>query len=123
MDARPSVRSNALWQGSCSTDWPNGAQPWSNLGNLAHLGAISADLAQLWSNLADLRIPVLIIHGTADKMVPIANSARLVAAMPSARLVRIEGAFYTTIELLRLDSTTHAMRTTHHLCRRGALPA
>ena len=52
-------------------------------------GAISADLAQLWSNLADLRIPVLIIHGAKDKLVPLSNSRRLAASMPTASLLEL----------------------------------
>ena len=46
--------------------------------NLAKLGAVSA--------------PVLLLHGTADSMIPDAHSRRLAAAAPRAKLVLVPGA-------------------------------
>ena len=43
-------------------------------------------------DMAAFTVPTLIIHGTADKTVPIDNSARVAARMiPGARLVEYEG--------------------------------
>lgn len=36
------------------------------------------------------RIPVLIVHGTADRLVPLVNSCRLARLLPGARLVQFE---------------------------------
>jgi pimeloyl-ACP methyl ester carboxylesterase len=45
-----------------------------------------------WDRLGDLRCPVLVLHGTEDRVVPVANARRLAAAIPGARLVLLEGA-------------------------------
>jgi fermentation-respiration switch protein FrsA (DUF1100 family) len=42
--------------------------------------------------LKKVSIPILIIHGTADEAVPIANSEKIVSMLPHAKLVPIEGA-------------------------------
>jgi pimeloyl-ACP methyl ester carboxylesterase len=42
--------------------------------------------------LAGIRIPTLVIQGTRDVITPPSNAEALVAAMPTARLVKIEGA-------------------------------
>jgi len=41
--------------------------------------------------LGELRPPLLVIHGTADPIFPVEHGAALAAAVPGARLVRIEG--------------------------------
>lgn len=41
---------------------------------------------------AQIRVPTLIVHGTADAIVPIAASRELVERLPDATLVEIEGA-------------------------------
>jgi len=41
--------------------------------------------------LADLRLPVLLVHGSADAQVPPDHAARLHAARPDARLLLVEG--------------------------------
>lgn len=37
-------------------------------------------------------VPVLIVHGTADRLVPVANATVLHEALPHARLAVVEGA-------------------------------
>lgn len=40
---------------------------------------------------ADLRVPLLVIHGSADPLFLLAHGEAVVAAVPNARLERIEG--------------------------------
>jgi pimeloyl-ACP methyl ester carboxylesterase len=42
--------------------------------------------------IKEIRIPVLIIHGTADRVVPIENSRELAEQVENSRLVEVEGA-------------------------------
>ena len=42
--------------------------------------------------LGALRVPTLVLHGTADRMVPFANAERLVAVIPGAQLHSFDGA-------------------------------
>ena len=48
--------------------------------------------------LGDVRAPTLVVHGDADRMVPIDNGRRLAEAIPDARLLALPGAghLYTT---------------------------
>jgi fermentation-respiration switch protein FrsA (DUF1100 family) len=48
--------------------------------------------------LAKVRVPLLILHGTADEVIPFAHGERLAAAAPEAVFIRIEGASH--MELL-----------------------
>ncbi|MDX8479309.1 alpha/beta hydrolase [Mesorhizobium sp. VK24D] len=41
--------------------------------------------------ITDLTVPLLVIHGTADPIFPVEHGEALAAAVPGARLVRIEG--------------------------------
>ena len=43
----------------------------------------------LWEALQALGLPVLIIHGAKDKLVPLSNSRRLAASMPTASLLEL----------------------------------
>jgi 2-hydroxy-6-oxonona-2,4-dienedioate hydrolase len=43
-------------------------------------------------SLERLRVPTLIVHGTADRAVPFANAARAAQRIPAARLVPVAGA-------------------------------
>jgi 3-oxoadipate enol-lactonase len=45
-----------------------------------------------WDRLAEVACPVLILHGTEDRLVPVENARRLAAAILGARLVLLEGA-------------------------------
>ncbi|TIL79478.1 MAG: alpha/beta hydrolase, partial [Mesorhizobium sp.] len=42
-------------------------------------------------SLHDLKVPLLVIHGTADPIFPVEHGAALAEAVAGARLVRIEG--------------------------------
>ena len=56
-------------------------------------GASSAPLRDdesLWRELAMARLPVLIVHGRRDRVIPTWNSRRLAASMPSAHLVELD---------------------------------
>lgn len=46
----------------------------------------------VWSHIGKFSMPVCIIHGTADMIVPISNSEKAVGLYPSATLNKIEGA-------------------------------
>ena len=45
-----------------------------------------------WDRIRSLGCPVLVLHGTEDRVIPVENGKRLAAAIPGARLVLIEGA-------------------------------
>lgn len=48
-----------------------------------------------WDSLAAaprLALPALVLHGTADRVIPVAHGRRLAAAIPGARFVAVEGA-------------------------------
>lgn len=56
-----------------------------------------AQLAAAWGHDATNRLgrvvaPTLVLHGSEDRMVPVANGRRLAAAIPAARLEVLEGA-------------------------------
>ena len=46
---------------------------------------------KLRGRMADLRVPLLVIHGTAEPLVPIEHGEALARAVPGAKLVRLEG--------------------------------
>lgn len=58
-------------------------------------------------DLAGVRVPLLAIHGTADRVVPVSHLDRVEAALPTARL-------------LRLDDAEHVCLVTHLEAVRGA---
>jgi pimeloyl-ACP methyl ester carboxylesterase len=77
------------------------AEMLQNAVNIAMLGSLRATLecAQSFAmtdfrgDMAAFRVPTLIIHGTADKTVPIDSSARMAAQMiPGAKFLEYEGA-------------------------------
>jgi pimeloyl-ACP methyl ester carboxylesterase len=45
-----------------------------------------------WDRLPDLKVPTLVIHGTADQVVPYEMGKALAARIPGARLLTVEGA-------------------------------
>jgi 3-oxoadipate enol-lactonase len=45
-----------------------------------------------WERLADIPVPTLVLHGTDDRLVSVANARRMAAAIPRAELVLLEGA-------------------------------
>ena len=60
-------------------------------GTAAAMAAAAAAAAEppLWEALQALQLPVLIIHGAKDKLVPLSNSRRLAASMPTASLLEL----------------------------------
>ena len=65
-------------------------------GYRAQLAAASAH--DTTSSLASLVVPSLVLHGSADRIVPVANGRRLAQLLPGARLQELDGAghLYTT---------------------------
>ena len=57
-------------------------------GSAAAEAAAEAE-APLWESLRRLRLPILIIHGERDLLVPLSNSRRLARAMPTASLLEL----------------------------------
>jgi pimeloyl-[acyl-carrier protein] methyl ester esterase len=50
-------------------------------------------------NLGAIHCPTLVIHGTADQVIPVSNGRALAAKIPGARLVLVDGAGHAvTIE-------------------------
>jgi pimeloyl-ACP methyl ester carboxylesterase len=45
-----------------------------------------------WTRLGEVRRPVLVLHGTADRVIPAENGRSLARAIPGARLVLLDGA-------------------------------
>jgi pimeloyl-ACP methyl ester carboxylesterase len=66
-------------------------RPTSADGYSAQLRAVMAHGGTL-PRLRDLAVPTLIIHGTADRLVPPANADLLSGAIPGAEQVMLDGA-------------------------------
>lgn len=60
--------------------------------------------------LGEVRQPVLVVHGTADPVVPFSHAQRMMAAIPHARLCRIEGgehaALFTHLDQVRAAASS-----------------
>jgi pimeloyl-ACP methyl ester carboxylesterase len=78
-----------LWPCSDSSNnrWPSKGDEWP-FGASAR-APMEADDA-LWRQLSKLGIPILIVHGRQDRVIPPLNSRRLAACMPSANLLVLE---------------------------------
>lgn len=59
-------------------------------GFVRQLQAIAAAPSRV-PRLGSLRVPVLVVHGDADILVPVENGRRVAAAIPGARLLEIDG--------------------------------
>lgn len=75
-------------------------RPVNRLGYAAQLGAVGR-YRGAGRRLRDWTGPTLIVHGTADQVVPVANAERLAALVPHAQLRLIEGAGH----ILMTDAT------------------
>ena len=61
----------------------------------AHAGRRQWEAMQGWSSferLGQIRCPTLVLHGTEDRLVPVANARLLADRIPNAELVLLEGA-------------------------------
>ena len=79
----------------------------TNDGYFAHLGAIRS-WAGTHDRLAGLKMPVLVIHGETDQLVPPENGRIVAAAIPGSTLVMIPHAshiFFTD----QFEASTHAL--------------
>ncbi len=47
--------------------------------------------------LGEIRVPAVVVHGTADPMFPVEHGRALAAAIPGARLVEVEGFGHATL--------------------------
>lgn len=52
---------------------------------------VNARPARYWAAMASIRVPVLLIHGTADRLVPVASARRVARRFPSWRYVELPG--------------------------------
>lgn len=68
--------------------------------NHAMLGGDPAEMQPLLDRLGEIQVPVLIVHGTHDLVLPYAHALRSAKLMPHARLLTLEGAGH---ELNRQD--------------------
>ena len=53
--------------------------------------AVLASRGRRFARLDEIRVPVLVIHGTDDTLLPLAHGRDIAARIPGARLVEIEG--------------------------------
>lgn len=58
--------------------------------------------------IPQIQAPILLLHGTSDKLIPIAHSQRLLKLNPKARLVEIEGAGHGDIH--NFDAYTNTLK-------------
>jgi len=68
--------------------------------NHAMLGGDPAEMQPLFDRLGEIRVPVLIVHGTQDLVLPYAHALRTSKLLPGAKLLTLEGAGH---ELNRQD--------------------
>ena len=80
------------------------ARPTSREGYGRQLMA-TASFEGTLARLRDLRLPVLVLHGTADLIVPVANADTLIHALPQARLHLMPGAGH----IFTTDATASAV--------------
>jgi fermentation-respiration switch protein FrsA (DUF1100 family) len=66
--------------------------------------------------LAAVRVPLLIVHGTADEVIPFSHGERLAAAAPRAQFVRVDGARHME-SLTRADVQRRALEAMEQAVR------
>ena len=74
------------------------AAPTSASAARARRQAGPAELRALSADVRDARLPVLILHGTEDRIVPPSNSRALARSLPNATLVELDGCGHTPHE-------------------------
>ncbi len=50
------------------------------------------------NRIAEVRVPVLLVHGDADEVVPVADSRELARRLPRARLIEVPGGTHADLE-------------------------
>ena len=68
---------------------------WGDLGDMLSMSQLFIDAVRdfdVWSHIGSFSKPVLILHGSADIIVPVSNSEKAVQLYPDATLQVIEGA-------------------------------
>ena len=109
-----------------SAEWhaahPNGALEWLRRAERTALRFATAQMLAITRHntldrLSRIRVPTLVLTGSADKLVPPANSVVLARAIPGARLVMIEGAGHV-FPLEREEETFQLLRE-HFLAAAG----
>jgi pimeloyl-ACP methyl ester carboxylesterase len=79
------------------------AAPWLETWRALGKGALRGPLGALTGRedlmrfLSYLNVPALVVHGTADRAVPLALGEQLAAALPRSTLVRLEGAGHSPV--------------------------
>lgn len=82
------------------------AEPSSQRGLVIQL--LAAARHSTWSRLSRLTMPVLVHHGTEDRLVPLAAGEELARRIPNARFEAYEGAGHGIFE--RLDESSDSIR-------------
>lgn len=111
--ADPRVRALVTWAPLGSVErWVNRAAEWRANGKLDIANARTGEVLPLYPDALDdlernpaigdipgsarrVHVPWLILHGTADDSVPVAEAQALAEAAPEARLLLLEGAGHT----------------------------
>jgi len=89
------------WEIDVSPDFAGDAEAWARFAAIAERRAVAVPVirAQLeaiaahdtQSRLPGLRMPTLVIHGTQDLMLPVANGRLIASLIPGARLEILDG--------------------------------
>lgn len=116
----------AAWEANVSPTFAAQEQPWSTFMNIGreHAVAVAVIMEQLRAiaahdtseRLGDIAAPTLIVHGTEDEMLPVANAHAIAAHMPDARVEIFEGVGHLffwedparSAELVREHAAVHA---------------
>ena len=67
------------------------ARSWHPMGTLRQMVAVIADTGKRADALGRIRLPTLVVHGKADRLVPLACGEDTARRIPGARFVPIEG--------------------------------
>lgn len=81
--------------------FPTATEPWKKQFRAA------SDFGRDGIDVSSIHVPVLIVHGTDDRVVPYANGQRLARQLPQARLESMEGAGHLCY--LEEPARSHAM--------------
>lgn len=109
----PRVRALVTWAAIATVErWPGQDAEWRAKGKLDIVNSRTGEVLPLYLDVLDdlrahrtlldipaaaarLTVPWLLLHGTSDEAVPVAEAHALSAAQPAARLMLLEGAGHT----------------------------